>query len=40
MMPQVDGYQVLKEMRERGLREATKVMIFTAKNSEADWPRG
>lgn len=40
MMPGMDGYQVLEAMREAGLREATKVLILTAKGSERDWEQG
>lgn len=40
MMPGVDGYGVLKEMDECGLRESTKVLVLTAKGSERDWERG
>lgn len=40
MMPQVDGYTVLKTMTEEGLKKRTKVLVLTAKTSEADWIRG
>jgi DNA-binding response OmpR family regulator len=40
MMPRKDGLTVLKDMRTEGIRERTKVMLLTAKNSESDWLRG
>lgn len=40
MMPQVDGYTVLKELKASGVREQMKILILTAKTSEADWVRG
>lgn len=40
MMPKMDGFMVLKQMRVAGLREATKVLMLTAKSSESDWVRG
>jgi two-component system OmpR family response regulator len=40
MMPAVDGYAVLKEMRDTGLQADTKTMILTARTSESDWVRG
>jgi len=40
MMPRKDGMTVLKDMRTEGIREGTKVMLLTAKNSESDWLRG
>lgn len=40
MMPNLDGYGVLKEMAERNLLGGIKVLILTAKTSEADWVRG
>jgi DNA-binding response OmpR family regulator len=40
MMPRKDGLTVLKDMRTEGIREKTKVMLLTAKNSESDWLRG
>lgn len=40
MMPRKDGLTVLKEMHVEGLREKTKVLVLTAKNSESDWLRG
>lgn len=40
MMPLKDGYEVLKAMREAGLRETTRVLMLTAKATDADWARG
>jgi DNA-binding response OmpR family regulator len=40
MMPDVDGYTVLKRMTEEGLKKRTKVLVLTAKIAEADWLRG
>lgn len=40
MMPMKDGYTVLKEMRQGGLRESTRVLMLTAKATDADWARG
>jgi DNA-binding response OmpR family regulator len=40
MMPLKDGYTVLKEMRQAGLRDSTRVLMLTAKAMDADWARG
>ena len=40
MMPVKDGYSVLREMRDVGLRDATRVLMLTAKSTDADWARG
>jgi DNA-binding response OmpR family regulator len=40
MMPQMDGYGVLKEIKSAGTREAMKILVLTAKTSETDWVRG
>ena len=40
MMPVKDGYTVLREMRDVGLRESTRVLMLTAKSTDADWARG
>ena len=40
MMPVKDGYSVLREMRDAGLRDATRVLMLTAKSTDADWARG
>jgi DNA-binding response OmpR family regulator len=40
MMPRMDGFMVLKQMSIAGLRDATRVLLLTARTSEADWVRG
>jgi DNA-binding response OmpR family regulator len=40
MMPQMDGYGVLKEIKSAGTREGMKILVLTAKTSETDWVRG
>lgn len=40
MMPVKDGYAVLREMRHTGLRETTRVLMLTAKATDADWLHG
>jgi len=40
MMPELDGYQVLETLGEKGLLELTKVLVLTAKGSERDWKQG
>lgn len=40
MMPQVDGYTVLKELKASGHRDNMKILVLTAKTSESDWVRG
>jgi DNA-binding response OmpR family regulator len=40
MMPEMDGYTVLKTMTEEGLKRRTKVIMLTAKTNEADWLQG
>jgi DNA-binding response OmpR family regulator len=40
MMPKKDGYTVLKEMKSSGIRESTKILLLTARATEADWLRG
>jgi DNA-binding response OmpR family regulator len=40
MMPQMDGYGVLKEIKSAGTREKMKILVLTAKTSETDWVRG
>lgn len=40
MMPQMDGYTVLKELKSAGAKEQMKILILTAKTSESDWVRG
>ena len=40
MMPNLDGYGVLREMNEREVTDQVKILILTAKTAEADWVRG
>ena len=40
MMPELDGYDVLRTLDERKIRGATKIMVLTAKGSERDWKLG
>ena len=40
MMPDVDGYQVCKELRQRPDRKSTKVIFLSAKSREADVQKG
>ena len=40
MMPRKDGLTVLKELKAEGIRDRTKVLLLTAKNSDSDWLRG
>ena len=40
MMPNLDGYGVLREMNERNVTSDVKILILTAKTAEADWVRG
>lgn len=40
MMPNLDGYGVLREMNTRDVTKDVKVLILTAKTAEADWVRG
>lgn len=40
MMPEVDGYTVLKRMTAEGMKKNVKVLVLTAKTAEADWIRG
>jgi len=40
MMPETDGYTVLKTMVAEGLKRRIKVLVLTAKSDEADWLRG
>lgn len=36
MMPEMDGYQVLEELRKIGKQSKTPVMFLTAKNTDGD----
>ena len=40
MMPELDGYDVLRALAERELIEDVKVLVLTAKGSERDWKLG
>ena len=40
MMPDVDGYQVCRELRQHPDRTATKVIFLSAKSREADVQKG
>jgi DNA-binding response OmpR family regulator len=40
MMPKVDGYETLKQIRENESLKATKVVFLTAKNKASDIEKG
>ena len=40
MMPNVDGYQTLKHIRNTEVLKSTKVVFLTAKNKESDIEKG
>lgn len=40
MMPDVDGYQVCRQLRQRSDRAATKVVFLSAKSRDADVQKG
>src|SRR5438105_6665529 len=40
MMPKLDGYGVLRAMRQRELAPATRVLMLTCKTDERDFVRG
>jgi DNA-binding response OmpR family regulator len=40
IMPSLDGYALMREMRERNLREEVKILILSAKTSEGDIVKG
>lgn len=40
MMPDVDGYQVCRELRQRSGSENTRVIFLSAKSREADVQKG
>ena len=40
MMPEMDGFDVLRELEERDLRGDARVLMLTARGSERDWKEG
>lgn len=40
MLPKLDGWGVLRELRRSGLRRKTRVLLLTAKSSETDFVMG
>ena len=40
MMPNVDGFGVLRSRRQKGLAPGTRVLMLTAKTAERDFVRG
>lgn len=40
MMPEIDGWAVLRELRQSGLRQSVRVVMLTAKASENDYVTG
>ena len=40
MMPEKDGYDVLRALEEQGKVGFTKILVLTAKGSERDWKLG
>ncbi|MCA1840253.1 MAG: response regulator transcription factor [Actinomycetota bacterium] len=40
MMPKIDGWAVLRELRRTGLKRSTRVVLLTAKSAEADFVNG
>ncbi|MFN2595500.1 MAG: response regulator transcription factor [Actinomycetota bacterium] len=40
MMPEMDGYGVLRQLRATGRASKARVLMLTARNNEADWLRG
>ncbi|HEV3471630.1 MAG TPA: response regulator [Actinomycetota bacterium] len=40
MMPELDGYGVLRELGEQDTRGDAKILVLTAKGSEHDWKLG
>lgn len=40
MMPEVDGYDVLRALEEQDTRADARILVLTAKGSEHDWKLG
>lgn len=40
MMPKMDGWTVMRELRRRGLKSKTRVLMLTAKTGETDFLDG
>ena len=40
MMPEMDGYGVMRELTEQGIRDTLKILVLTAKGSERDFKEG
>ena len=40
MMPEMDGYDVMRALNDKGIRGFTKILVLTAKGSERDWKLG
>jgi DNA-binding response OmpR family regulator len=40
MMPNTDGFGVLKEMKRQGMTGNVKTLVLTCMNRESDWLRG
>ncbi len=40
MMPEMDGYDVLRTLEEQDTRGDAKILVLTAKGSEHDWKLG
>lgn len=40
MMPHMDGWEVLKQLREQGTRASTRILLLTARRTENDFVMG
>ena len=40
MMPGMDGYELLDALEAAGIKDALKILVVTARNSEKDWELG
>lgn len=40
MMPKLDGWGVMRELKRRGLKRSTRVLLLTAKTAESDFLNG